>query len=652
MTAAVVTLAFLPIYLLMRHPFRRIPLHIDTGFYVSNNTIATGRLSLSKGWNAQYAGCSKVFPELFYSAVYLLHGRGTDAPGERYKSMSRVWASGFNYVTAIAVGILTLKLTSGGTAYYYAGLVTFALLSSEPHYGIYHECGEIFQLLTDVVSVLSLVHGLHSGNPILVAGAACLWLLGAFYIKLSAGLGFPILFGAVALRAPSSAVPMGIGPGIALASYIAWARWNGRSIASLLAPLVGHERAFSRSGYLSGLRHRIVEKARTAATAVRNQPLLPLLAVIGCAVAPPSSAVFWLYVAAVVAVYGAQATDCRYYLIPLLPAIAVLAACGIVAIAEWGAMGGAILATLAALWIWHNSWRAAQMDGRSLNSWSWKSADSPHAIERNLQLESACEAIRPLVGADAILVYGPCNQAYVLIGASYPTAIVSPEYYLDDVCPGWQRSLNAQLVEHPPKWVLDTGRCFDAQEGRRLGLDYRMTQAFAGDFRLYHLVEVHTPCADYEAARTFGPQSAARLEREGRFAGDSEVRFSCPPTDRAAVALKNRLQELATAGKRRIAIYGAGRFTIRHADIYRESDATIVCVIDDNPGPAGANFLDWSVRSPDDVDPSAIDAIIVSTDRFTAPIVARIRRRWGDQISAYTVDSSEPRASARADARV
>ena len=69
------TLAVAPVYLLIRQPFRRLPLHVDSGFYVSNHTIATGRFRFSKGWNAHYAGCSKLLPEVFYSLVYLLHGR-------------------------------------------------------------------------------------------------------------------------------------------------------------------------------------------------------------------------------------------------------------------------------------------------------------------------------------------------------------------------------------------------------------------------------------------------------------------------------------------------------------------------------------------------------------------------------------------------
>ncbi len=81
-TAVLFTLALLPVYLIVREPFRRLPLHIDTGFYVSNHTIVTGRFRFSQGWNAHFAGCSKLVPEVFYSLVYLLHGRRDTRGGE------------------------------------------------------------------------------------------------------------------------------------------------------------------------------------------------------------------------------------------------------------------------------------------------------------------------------------------------------------------------------------------------------------------------------------------------------------------------------------------------------------------------------------------------------------------------------------------
>jgi hypothetical protein len=94
---------------------------------------------------------------------------------------------------------------------------------------------------------------------------------------------------------------------------------------------------------------------------------------------------------------------------------------------------------------------------------------------------------------------------------------------------------------------------------------------------------------------------------------------------------------LADQGHRRLAIYGAGRFTIRHAEVYRRSLVPISVVLDDNARLHGRRFLDWPVRSPDEAEADEFDAIIVSTDRFAAPMLANIRRRWGDRVPAFTV---------------
>jgi hypothetical protein len=634
-TAVLVTLAFFPIYLLIRHPFRRTPLHIDTGFYVSNSTIANDRFRYSQGWNAHFAGCSKVLPEVFYSLVYLIHCRRAISPGEKYKSMSRLWVSMFNYATAIAVGLLSMALADGNFAYYCAGLAAFGLLSSEPHYGVYHECGETLQMLFDTVAVTLLCYALQSVNSIFMAAAACVWLLGAFYVKLSSGLGFPILFATAAALSPAWMLPIAIGAAAATASFVVWIAWNGRNPMALLASLRGHEKSFNQWADARGFMHRATEKLRTAAIAARNQPIVPMLALVGLLLAPPSSAVFWSYAIAAVAVYGAQATDCRYYLIPILPCAAIVAAGGIVSISHWGSIGFAILLVIAILWIMHNPIRAARLEAHALNLWTWKGSQSALQVRRNAQLEDVANTIRPLVAGQTVLVYGAYNQAYALLGASYSTPIVAPEYYLDHVSPRWQQELHGQLIKQPPQWIMDTNRCFDAQEARRgLGLDYRLERTLAGHFSIYKLTEVRLPSPGYEGARTFGPQPAAALESEARLAG-----LSMPSTveDPTTSALRHCLQSLAAHGNQRIAIYGAGRFTIRHADVYRASRLTIVGVIDDNPGAAGSRFLNWPVLAPDDVDPSGLDAIIVSTDRFTAPILGRIHRLWGHQVPAYTI---------------
>ena len=651
-TAVLITLALLPLYLLIREPFRRLPLHIDTGFYVSNHTIATGRFDFSKGWNAHFAGCSKVVPELFYSLVYLAHGRsgGTDGVAglTRFKRMSRLYASLFNYLTAIAVGFLAYVLSGGNELFYCAGLATFALLSSEPHWGVYFECGELFEMLADVAAVVLVLVGFEVGQPWLVGLGAFVWDAGSIFIKLSSGVAFVILFGGLALVVPWTLVPIVCGGAAAGAMYVGWLAWNRRNPVKLLAAIRGHERSFDQWANWRGVLHRYSEKARGLAIAVRRQPLLPALVVVGLFLSPPGDPVFWLYTAGVVVTYFAQATDCRYYLIPVLPPIALLAASGVIGLVSLGLAGVVILSIVIMIWFIRNPLRAARLSTNRLNLWCWEGTLARREVERNLAVEGAVETIQPLVATDKTLVYGPLTQAYALMDSGYPTPIVTPEHYLDHVCPGWQRPHNARLVDLPPDWIVDTSKSFDAAEAReRLGLGYCLRHVFDDEILLYKHVYTSPPSPDYEDARTFQPQSSERLAAERALAGDDVVVHRGDSSDAhtdydrtvdpASKALAALLTELAGRGYRRLAIYGAGRFTIRHGELYRNSPAEVTVVVDDNAALHGERCLDWPIRSLDDVDETAIDAIVVSTDRFASSMLARVRRRWGDRVRAFAI---------------
>jgi ubiquinone/menaquinone biosynthesis C-methylase UbiE len=51
------TLLILPFYLILRYPFFKLPLHEDTGYYVSNYTICSKKINFSKGAIMLHAGC-------------------------------------------------------------------------------------------------------------------------------------------------------------------------------------------------------------------------------------------------------------------------------------------------------------------------------------------------------------------------------------------------------------------------------------------------------------------------------------------------------------------------------------------------------------------------------------------------------------------
>lgn len=673
LTAGAVTIAFLPAYLLLRAPFRRLPLHTDTGYYVSGFTMAGGRVHYRAGWNARFAGCSKVVPEYFYSLVYLLHCRKTGVfdpdSGAIYKRHSRLYASMFNYLTAVAVGVLAAYLSGWDPSYYCAGLIVFGLVSSEPQWGVYSECGELFELPGHIVSVGCLVYGLHGGGPVWVGLAALTWCLSAFFVKLSALIGFVVLFGIVILIVPWSAGAVLAGGACASTVYLVWVRLNGRRPLDLVRGLAGHEASFGQRADRRLIAHRMREKSIGLWRTILNQPLVPILAgvgvVAGGAVTDGAGGLLSAYFAAVLITYASQATDCRYYQIPLLGPFALLAAQGAVALAA-SAPFAAVLLFGALIWIGRNTWRAVRLDVRGLNRWCWNGALSDEAVMRNERLDVAVREWQGIVAGRSMLVYGPMNQAYVLAGSFYPTALVAPEHCLDDVCPNWQPTFNETLTASPPSFILDTGNCFDAAAARTgLGLDYRLTRVFDAAFRLYALTERTNPAADIASVRTFRPQFEASLRAEEEMAADEfaicgrreqSADGHVVTADADGRVLADVLRELARRGHRTVGVYGAGRYTARHADVYRLSKVRVAVVLDDHPDRHGTRYLDWPVRRLEEADRFGVDAVIVSTDRFAGPMTARAREVWGGRIAVFSaqhapegparVTDGEPRGAA------
>jgi len=646
LTAAVITLVLLPIYVLVREPFRSLPLHIDTGFYVSNHAIVTGRWDFSRGWNAHFAGCTKVLPEWFYTSIYLLHGRRRGeailAETMAYKKWSRLYASIFNYATAVAVGALAYALAAGDVRYYCAALVAFVMVSSEPHYGIYFECAELFEMFAQTVSMLCILAGLAAGNGWCVCVGAFLLAADAFFIKLSSAITVAVVFIGVVVIQPGHWLPMAAGGATAAILYGLWLLKNGRALRVLLPALRGHEASFAQGADWRSLRHRLSEKCFRLVNTARRQPVIPLLAILGILLNRPGDSIFWIYLAGLGAAYLLQAADCRYYLLPFLPAMAVLAAGGIVSLSAWGTVGGMLVVGLLIVWIVCIPLRAIRLDAAARNRWCWDGSPPAGQAEDNLALEQACTEMASRVAGKSLLVYGPANQAYVLLGASYATPIVAPEYYLDDVCPGWQRALNEQMVASPPAFILDTSRCFDAGQAHdKLSLDYRLAHKVHARLRLYELKDTSRRNDDFAAACTFSRQTDEAVVVEEREAGGvrtapvdgKPVLTDCPD----AAALAALLRNLAHRGYQRLALYGAGRFTLRHADLYRTSAVPVALVLDDNPVRHGRTFLGWPVRSPEEVAPSDFDAVVISSDRFRRPMLARLRRLWGDRVPAFTV---------------
>jgi SAM-dependent methyltransferase len=488
MNLAMVALSilFLPLFLALRWPFFRLPLHVDTGFYVSNHTICTRRIEFSKGWNAEFAGCSKVIAEFFYSAVYLLHG------GKDYKSYSRFYYSFYNYAIAMLIGYTSYLVGGQVESLYYLGLVTYSLVSSEPHYGIYFESGEQFELLFQVLGFLLIVFGIEHRNAYLVALGFASWLFDGFFIKLTALISSGVLAVGIALAFPESLPHLAVAGLIGAGSYVAWILVNGKNPFRLLRPLIGHEYHYGHRLGIGKYASRLFVKTSWLLWQVtRSLPIIPALAVLGWLVIHPGVMfLLGIYLLAVVGAYFFQATRVWYYTLPLIPGMAILAASAVLWVINLGPKGIVAAIALGLLWL---AIHLIQSYGRllvggvaSLNLYAWRPHGSAMA-EKNFHLDEMAPSLAACVRGRSLFVCGSWNQAYVLLESSYDTPLVCAAHWLDSMVPGWQRVLNERFLQEPPAFLLDTDECFEVEVIKQnLGLDYRSVGSF-GPFRLFGL---------------------------------------------------------------------------------------------------------------------------------------------------------------------
>ncbi len=487
LTAILGSIALIPIYLALRWPFFRLPLHMDTGYYVSNYTVCRRKLDFSKGWNARYAGCSKVVPELFYSTIFLIHGGG-----DKYKFFSRFYYSIYCFVVAMLVGYASSVLSGGTVHSYFVGLIIYCLLSSEAHYGIYFESGEQFELLPHVLGILLILIGLRSDVPWMMGAGVGLWAWASCFIKLSSLPAVVILGAGLGYLSPKSVWYSLLFSLAAALVYLWWIMHNGQNIRSLLRPLMGHQlhyhvlhfgHKFSLKTYLM----RFLFKAGLLFFILLSHPIIPAAAFIGVLSGHDQVAILSLYLFAVSVCYIIQAAYVWYYTIPFLPVIALFAAFGIETIVRQNRFAWVIPAGLLLVWSIMHVRRAYGSRLKELNKWTWL----PHHWSvpgRNLDLDQAAGELRGLIQKNSLLVYGHYNQAYVLVGTAYPVSIVAPNKWLDLMHPDWEKKFNEKLVADPPKFILDSDRRFDNDDIRRkLGLSYGLSREFPGDFRLFKL---------------------------------------------------------------------------------------------------------------------------------------------------------------------
>jgi hypothetical protein len=533
-------IALLPFYFAIRWPFFSLALHRDTGFYVANSTICSGSIQFERGWNATYAGCSKVVPEFFYSLIYLLHGGG-----DQYKFYSRFYYSFYCYLVAIMTGYLAYMM-EGSISAFYAGSLIFALLSSEPHYGVYFESGEQFELLPQVAGLAAMYAGVTSGQAWIAGAGVGLWVLESLFIKLSSLPAAVILGVGVGYLLPPSMLFSLCFSLAAAGLYIAWLRHNGKSLADLLRPMIGHERYSGHKLSIDSYLERIVSKVAFLLFITFSHPIIPILAMIGCVanrgnllytlfylvavsipftlaldhwawlvgrrkrcvlllyflalaagVIPSLSSLAWsantpkvvllsVSLCGVFVCYVIQAARVWYYTLPFLPVIALLATSGAMALLEMGTVGWVTCFGLLVLWLVLNWWRSYAMDLEQREQWTWV----PHRVtpDKNCALNDIAPQLREVIGKRTLLIYGLYNQGYVLLETSYPVPMVAPSLYLDLMHPDWQKELHERMVHAPPAFVLDSDRSFDPQDlAEKTALRYELVREFECGFQLFAL---------------------------------------------------------------------------------------------------------------------------------------------------------------------
>lgn len=495
----IVLAVLLPLYVAYRRVFADLPLGTDTGYYVTNTAVRSGRLGTRRGWRIHFSGASYVLPQIAHSLLYLWR------KGAGYARAFRLLYSLLAFGAALGVGLLTQHLFGGDSRGFWLGTIVYLALAAECQYGVYVESAEVFESPAQVVALLLAMSGVSTGEPVPVfAGLTVSWL-SAVFVKLSGAPVSAFLTAGVVLARPEWWAPAAaISAGAALV-YVAWLRLAGVDVATNFRRLRRHEEYWNRR-YSS---RPVVLAVKTGLLLLlfRRNPVIPLLALVGAVglvggavalrVDRPSQVIAGAYAAGVVCGYYLQSNRCWFYAIPLLSVMAPLAAFGIRWIEigagrTWAdAAGGAALLASLAINASHRLGRSRE--GFNERVWSvydlpWDAVGTRRAA-RNLAIEDFVRRIKPLVRGRSMLVVGPCTQVSVLADAGYDTVLGTlcdlTEGVAGDLGP-WLRS---DLRRERPEFVLDTGGEFSKYAERFPELRAYECVAAAGDFALYRRSE-------------------------------------------------------------------------------------------------------------------------------------------------------------------
>jgi hypothetical protein len=493
-----VTLLFLPVYLAVRWPYCKLPIGPDVGYYVSNNTIASGRLSYCKGWNARYALCSKFIPEVFLSFFYTRFGP---------QGYSRAWRLGYsfyNYLTAIFIGWLAHLCTGGTMAAYPSALIFYGLVSSEVDYGIYYESAEQFEILFQAAGTAFIIAGMVQENASYILIGTGLWFLDAFFVKITAlAAALPLVAGVVFIT-PSLLFSIAVEFVIISVAYIGLFLQCNRNPLEVIKSELGHQSFYSKKGMsnanedkhgLTGWKTRIVEKIGQMVSIVAASPFIPLLAFAGSVWSPShlnhTCLLFLsLYVFGVVIKLGVSFLPIWWYTIPVLPLFGVYASFGALQLLDGGWYGAAMLCLMLAGWGYANVVRIRRKDAENLNRYAWKT--HPGMGQAHFELQTIAPELDTIIndGAESLFVFGTPSP-YAMIGNAYNVNFLSAVYYMDGINPKWEEELHYRMFEAPPKYVLDMFDSFgSAAIAENLGLRYAIVKSWQGKHYRYDLYEL------------------------------------------------------------------------------------------------------------------------------------------------------------------
>ena len=373
------------VLLFFRRLYEQVPLHMDTGYFVSNSTIHHRRWSYRDGWGSWASLCGRLIPEFVYSHLFLLGRPGVAAD---YKRNFRRFDTCMGLVFAAGVAVLAPRYAVSPA---YAFLAAFTLVSL-PVLGVFYESCEKFSIVLWVYAWAALL----SGVPWLaVTGAALLWI-DVFFVKATS---WPVACAASAWALWAFGLPVVLAGAIPALLWMALVVSCGQDLRSLLGVVRRHQ------SFLKGGKTWLVILSEKA-WMIYRQVALPYVLVILFLSKGHADVLFGVFFVGGFLSMVMQPNDVWYFTIVLVPALALSTGAFPVLLA--------IVAVYTLLDATVDEWtRYELMWIPHRNSIEWR---VDWAIDKTFEVQPHT---RP------IFVDGPWTQIYILAGEAYPTKYIA-----------------------------------------------------------------------------------------------------------------------------------------------------------------------------------------------------------------------------------